>query len=62
MNVVSNSTPLIALAKINRLDLLEKYFGEIFVPGEVYDECPTRGEVSHHLRTEPCTQSGNRLL
>ena len=44
MNVVSNSTPLIALAKINRLDLLEEYFREIFVPEEVYDEVVRRGE------------------
>jgi len=44
MNVVSNSTPLIALAKINRLDLLKEYFGEIFIPEEVYDEVVRRGE------------------
>jgi len=44
MNVVSNSTPLIALAMINRLDLLKEYFGEIFIPEEVYDEVVRRGE------------------
>ena len=28
MKVISNSTPLIALAKINKLSLLREYFGE----------------------------------
>jgi uncharacterized protein len=43
MTAVSNSTPLIALAKINRLDLLKDYFGEIYIPKEVYDEVVRRG-------------------
>lgn len=32
MIVISNSTPLIALAKIDRLFLLKEYFGEIRIP------------------------------
>jgi predicted nucleic acid-binding protein len=43
MTVVSDSTPLIALAKINRLDLLKDFFGEIYIPEEVYDEVVRRG-------------------
>jgi hypothetical protein len=43
MIAVSNSTPLIALAKINRLDLLKDYFGKIYIPEEVYDEVVRRG-------------------
>ncbi|MGV8174096.1 MAG: DUF3368 domain-containing protein [Methanothrix sp.] len=43
MIAVSNSTPLIALAKINQLDLLREYFGEICIPEEVYDEVVRRG-------------------
>ena len=35
MIAVSNSTPLIALAKIGQLDLLKEYFGEIYIPEEV---------------------------
>lgn len=30
MIAVSNSTPLIALSKINRLTLLKEYFGEVY--------------------------------
>ncbi len=36
--VISNSTPLIALNKISRLDLLEKVYGEIIIPYGVYEE------------------------
>lgn len=38
MKIVSNSTPLIALSRINELDLLRIIFGTIIVPGAVYDE------------------------
>jgi predicted nucleic acid-binding protein len=43
MIVISNSTPLIALAKIGKLFLLKEYFGEICIPEEVYDEVVRRG-------------------
>lgn len=43
MIAVSNSTPLIALAKIDRLGLLKDYFEEVFIPEEVYDEVVRRG-------------------
>lgn len=43
MYVISNSTPLIALSKIHRLDLLKQYFDAISIPEEVYDEVVTRG-------------------
>ena len=38
MIVISNTTPLIGLAAIQRFDLLQKIFGEILVPQAVYDE------------------------
>jgi predicted nucleic acid-binding protein len=38
MTVVSNTTPLIKLAKINQLDLLLKVFGSINIPSAVYYE------------------------
>ena len=43
MIVVSNSTPLIALSRINKFSLLREYFGEIHIPKEVFDEVVTRG-------------------
>jgi len=44
MRVVSNSGPLISLARIGALGLLKDYFGEIFVPHEVYNEVCVRGK------------------
>ena len=32
MTVISDTTPIISLIKINRLDLLQKLFGEILIP------------------------------
>lgn len=42
--VVSNSTPLIYLAKIGRLSLLKALFGEVLVPKEVKREVVDRGK------------------
>jgi predicted nucleic acid-binding protein len=43
MIVVSNTTPLIGLASIGRLDLLRELFGEIHIPQTVYAETVTSG-------------------
>jgi predicted nucleic acid-binding protein len=39
--VVSDATPLIALAKVGRLELLKVLFGTIRIPQSVYDEVVT---------------------
>lgn len=44
MPIVSNSTPLIALSRIGRLDVLRDLFEEILVPSEVYDELVVKGK------------------
>lgn len=41
--VVSNSTPLIALSRIGKLDLLREYFKEIIIPEAVYQEVVVAG-------------------
>ena len=38
MIVVSDTTPLISLLKINRIDLLEKLFGKVLIPETVFSE------------------------
>lgn len=43
MIVVSNSSPLITLAKVGRLDLLPALYGSIAVPREVYQEVVVAG-------------------
>jgi uncharacterized protein len=42
--VVSNSTPLIYLAKIGKLELLRTLFGEVLIPKEVYAEVVMKGK------------------
>ena len=42
--VVGNSTPLIFLAKIGQLNLLEKMFEPVFIPHEVYIETVIKGK------------------
>ncbi|NVM26564.1 MAG: hypothetical protein HWN70_11710 [Desulfobacterales bacterium] len=41
--VVSNSSPLIALAKLNQLSVLKKLFEELLIPQAVYEEAVIRG-------------------
>lgn len=38
MIVVSDTTPLISLLKIDRIDLLEKLFGQVLIPQAVFEE------------------------
>ena len=45
MKVFSNTTPFIALASIDRLDLLPKLFGQIHVVEEVINECAAGGMI-----------------
>lgn len=44
MIVVSDSSPLITLAKLGRLDLLRQLFPSVFISAEVHAEIVTRGE------------------
>ncbi len=43
MRVIVNSTPLIALALVEKLNLLHQLFDEVIVPQAVYDEVVTYG-------------------
>lgn len=43
MIIVSNTTPLIGLASIQRFDLLEQLFGGLFIAQAVYDEAVFHG-------------------
>lgn len=36
--IVSNTTPILSLIKLNRLDLLQKLYAEVFIPTAVYRE------------------------
>ncbi|MCK4929185.1 MAG: DUF3368 domain-containing protein [Methanosarcinales archaeon] len=45
MVAVSNSTPLIAVSKIGKFELLRDYFSQIYIPKAVYDEVVVNGGV-----------------
>lgn len=38
LKVVSNTTPIISLLKLNQLDLLQKLYTKIYIPKAVYEE------------------------
>lgn len=46
MIVVSDTTPIISLSKIKRLDLLRQLFGEVRIPASVYDELTSNPNYS----------------
>ena len=58
MIVVSNSSPLIALSSVDRLDLLQLLFDMVIIPFAVRDEVmsetsKTIGELPSFIRVEP---------
>lgn len=54
MIVVSDSSPLIALARVGHFRLLQSLFGEVLVPGAVWDEVVQAGrpEVTQIVSAE----------
>lgn len=42
--IIGDSSALVALATMNRLDLLESIFGKVYVPQAVYDEVTILGK------------------
>jgi predicted nucleic acid-binding protein len=52
MIVVSNTTPLIGMATIQRFDLLQKVFGKVHIPGAVYQEAIVAGREAGGAKQE----------
>lgn len=52
--VIVNSTPLIVLANVNKLELLQQLYGRIIVPQAVYDEVTAK---PHSLSSLTVAQS-----
>lgn len=46
MIIISNSSPLIALSRIEQLSILKYIFGKIYIPNEVYQETVIESTVS----------------
>ncbi len=47
--IISNSSPIIHLAKIGRLNLLHEFYETITVPNAVYEECVTEGREREEI-------------
>ena len=60
MIVVSDTTPLISLLKIERLDLLKKLFGNVLIPQAVYEELTVDERFSMEVDIKTCYGSGSR--
>ena len=43
--VIVNSTPLIALSKVGRLDILRQMYGRVTVPGAVFQEVTVKNDT-----------------
>ena len=51
--VVVNSTPLIILASIDKLEILKKLYGRVFIPNGVLNEISVNGDLKlgeEHIR------------
>lgn len=62
MIVVSDTTPLITLLKINKLELLEKLFGEVFIPQAVFNELtvnPNFPDEAAKIKSTPFLKTKN---
>ena len=55
MIVVSNTTPLIGLAVIERFDLLRQLFGQVYIPKAVYQEAVIFGREVGGAKQEVST-------
>lgn len=62
MIVVSNTTPLIGLAVIQRFDLLRHFFGEITIPQAVYDEAVVSGHEVGGAKQEILTANWIKVV
>lgn len=54
MIVISDTTPIISLMKVQRLELLEKMYGKILIPKAVYRELtenPSYAKEAEMIRT-----------
>ena len=50
--MISNTTPLICLAKIHQLELLKKLFTQVIIPNDVQEELFVHGKPGQHALQE----------
>lgn len=47
--IISNSSPLINLSKIEKLDLIEKLYSKVFIPHAVFEELILQGKAKSEI-------------
>lgn len=58
MIILSNSSPLIALSSLDRLDILAKLFTTVYIPDAVYHETVTENPIqTQRTRIDDATQT-----
>jgi predicted nucleic acid-binding protein len=62
MIVVSDTTPLIGLASIQRFDVLRQLFGEVYIPPAVYDEAVVKGREEGGAKREVSTATWIKVI
>jgi len=61
VTIVSNASPLIGIARIDKLDLLRQLYGELIIPEAVWHEVVVRGigqPGAELMRNGPCAGEG----
>lgn len=51
-DIITNATPIIALAKIGQFHLLSQLFGKVYVPKAVYEEVTNNNQTNHYGEQE----------
>jgi len=54
MILIADSSALVALSIVDKLDVLEKLFGEVYVPRAVYDEVSQENKVESYKLKNYC--------
>jgi predicted nucleic acid-binding protein len=49
MILIADSSALVALSIVDKLDVLEKLFGDVYVPRAVYDEVSKKKTKQSHI-------------
>ncbi len=54
MILIADSSALVALSIVNKLDILEKLFGEVYVPRAVFDEVSKENKAESYTLKNYC--------
>lgn len=56
--IISDTTPLISLLRLDRLDILKKLFGKLIIPEEVFNEINNPSYTDYKVEADKILSSG----